>query len=296
MNISHEILSKLKLNSFIFIFRENMDDCSDSKGLLEQTISSARLPIIGMTCQSCVRNIEGTISKKPGVISIKVVLSENAGYVEYDVNSTDPEKIAYEIEEMGFDCPYISNNKNTIINKNSNDITRIRVEGMTCNSCVRNIEENVSKRSGIISIRVGLAEKSAVVEYDSAIIKPQEISDIIDDMGFIAALEEKEKTNICNGNVNMDNLQIQKTDHQTKTTPNRTQKKSVSESLVLLGGDDYARKDAGDSVKISTNEYLNKCFLHIQGMTCASCVAAIEKHCRKLYGLYIYNKTKLIYN
>lgn len=56
-------------------------------------------------------------------------------------------------------------------------------------------------------------------------------------------------------------------------------KKSVSEQLVFLG-----IGDNGDLPKHKSDE-LQKCFLHIQGMTCASCVAAIEKHCKRIYGV-----------
>lgn len=41
------------------------------------------------------------------------------------------------------------------------------------------------------------------------------------------------------------------------------------------------KSEAGD---VLDDAHLEKCFIHIKGMTCASCVAAIEKHCRKLYG------------
>lgn len=35
--------------------------------------NTIKVNIIGMTCQSCVRNIEETVSKKPGILNIKVI-------------------------------------------------------------------------------------------------------------------------------------------------------------------------------------------------------------------------------
>jgi Cu+-exporting ATPase len=63
----------------------------------------------------------------------------------------------------------------------------------------------------------------------------------------------------------------------------------LTESPLLATGMKIARAgptvnpEAGD---VPDDSHLDKCFIHIKGMTCASCVAAIEKHCRKLYGQY----------
>lgn len=164
---------------------------TETQGLLEQVVSSVRLPINGMTCQSCVRNIEGNIRTKPGVISIKVNLSEKAGYIDYDANITDPYQIANDIDDMGFECTYEVQDDEQIAAKILNGhksvaSARIHVDGMTCQSCVRNIEGHIGTESGIESIKVNLEQKMAFVDYLADVVNASEIADMIDDMGFEA--------------------------------------------------------------------------------------------------------------
>lgn len=245
-----------------------MDDFSESQGLLDQPNQTIRLPIIGMTCQSCVRNIEGKIKTSRGVVSIKVNLTEKFGLIEYKPSQTDPSKIANDIEDMGFVCPYEENsndNEDDLNNKNDKPLdTRIKIIGMTCMSCVKNIESNISKNEGILLIKVDLDGKCANVKYNSNLTSPKQIVDAIDDMGFEASIDETE-TEILN-----------------KTIENKTECKKV----ILAKEKSPIKPDKGGGGEmVEFIEHFDKCFLRIKGMTCASCVAAIERHCKKLYGV-----------
>lgn len=244
-----------------------MDDFSESQGLLDQPNLTVRLPIIGMTCQSCVRNIEGKIGTSRGVVSIKVNLTEKSGFIEYNPSQTDPSKIANDIEDMGFVCPYDDENsndkENDVTNKNDKILdTRIKVIGMTCMSCVKNIESNISKNEGILLIKVDLDGKCANVKYDSSLTSAVAIADAIEDMGFEASVDETENIG--------------------KTIENKTDCKKV----IIAKEKSPIKPDKGGGGEMAEFvEHLDKCFLRIKGMTCASCVAAIERHCKKLYGV-----------
>ncbi|RLU19737.1 hypothetical protein DMN91_008294 [Ooceraea biroi] len=225
---------------------------------LAEEISTVKIGIEGMTCQSCVRNIEGMIGERPDVVNIRVVLEEQAGYIEYKTYETTPQELAEAIEDMGFTASLPTSNDAT---SEVSDLSivpaistcSIHVDGMTCSSCVKNITGTLSEKPGIKDVDVSLEGKEAKVSYSSSEVTAEQIAMYIEDMGFTAYVKE------VNNKV-------------VRPQSDTNNKKKMEVALQANG--------AGD-----VKEQLSKCFLHITGMTCASCVAAIEKHCKKLYGV-----------
>ena len=106
-------------------------------------ISTIKICIEGMTCQSCVNNIEGMIGVHPGVIDIKVLLEEKAGYIKYKTSETSPKELVDAICDMGFEA-FLPPGEKTSNNNNSNlepaiSNCSIHIDGMTCISCVNSI-------------------------------------------------------------------------------------------------------------------------------------------------------------
>ncbi|XP_044738073.1 copper-transporting ATPase 1 isoform X3 [Chrysoperla carnea] len=230
-----------------------------TKPLLENNTSNisqicdVTVSIEGMTCKSCVESIEGMISKKDGIKNIKVSLADKEGYVKYDSSITNPDDIVAAIEDMGFDA--------TVPNSAQlahTSITTINVEGMTCQSCVKNIESVVSEKPGITNVCVDLQKKEAVVNFVTNKTSAIEIADVINDMGFDAFVKS------VNG-----------------VSAKKDRIKTVSDIVQNNTSEINSGEACGDE-----NKALQTCYLHIKGMTCGSCVAAIEKHCSKIYGVH----------
>ena len=62
------------------------------------------LSIEGMTCNSCVKSIEGTIGDIPGVKSIKVFLGEKTGEIIFNPDLTTENDLKDAIDDMGFEA------------------------------------------------------------------------------------------------------------------------------------------------------------------------------------------------
>ncbi|XP_041597392.1 copper-transporting ATPase 1 isoform X2 [Vulpes lagopus] len=185
-----------------------------SHPLTQETV----INIDGMTCNSCVQSIEGVISKKEGVKSIRVSLANGNGTVEYDPLLTSPETLREAIEDMGFDAALSDINEPlVIIGQTSSEMPLltstnefytkmmtpihdvetktsskcyIQVTGMTCASCVANIERNLRREEGIYSVLVALMAGKAEVRYNPAVIQPPMIAEFIRELGFGATMIE----------------------------------------------------------------------------------------------------------
>uniref|UniRef100_A0A803YPI0 Copper-transporting ATPase 1 n=1 Tax=Meleagris gallopavo TaxID=9103 RepID=A0A803YPI0_MELGA len=164
--------------------------------------------IEGMTCNSCVQSIEGIISQKSGVKSINVSLANSNGIIEYDPLQTCPEDLRSSIENMGFDASLPGNDilnlkvtykqrefnslKGIVAKQESKSLSKcyVQVTGMTCASCVANIERNLRREDGIHSVLVALMAGKAEVRYNPAVIHPSAIAELIRELGFGATVME----------------------------------------------------------------------------------------------------------
>ena len=63
------------------------------------------LPVQGMTCANCVRSVERTLTKTPGVIKAAVDLEAARATVEYDPARVQPEALADAVRRLGYEVP-----------------------------------------------------------------------------------------------------------------------------------------------------------------------------------------------
>uniref|UniRef100_A0A669QW47 Copper-transporting ATPase 2 n=1 Tax=Phasianus colchicus TaxID=9054 RepID=A0A669QW47_PHACC len=197
--------------------------CDFFREPLKDTMCTAVIRIDGMTCNSCVQSIEGTISQRQGVQHVAVSLADKTGTIHYDPANTNGEELRAAIEEMGFDASLLTGNsilssvgsmsKGSEVgtmsfkeqmplpldphpdepNQPSGATAKkcfLQITGMTCASCVSTIERNLQKEEGIVSVLVALMAGKAEIKYKPDFIQPLEIAQLIQNLGFEASVIE----------------------------------------------------------------------------------------------------------
>ncbi|NWJ00778.1 ATP7B ATPase, partial [Crypturellus undulatus] len=140
------------------------------------------LQIGGMTCASCVSAIERKLQKEDGIVSVLVALMAGKAEIKYKPEFIQPLEIAQLIENLGFEATVMEDHTET------EGSVELLITGMTCASCVHNIESRLMRASGIFYASVALATCKAHVQFDPEVTGPRDIIKIIEEIGFHASL------------------------------------------------------------------------------------------------------------
>ncbi|XP_066467647.1 copper-transporting ATPase 2 isoform X2 [Tiliqua scincoides] len=227
---------------------------------LHSQVNTVTIKILGMTCQSCVQSIEGRISKVKGIVSIKVSLKQSNAVIKFLDLEINPHQICQEIEDMGFDASIVEAIQ-TSAHWTSEALVKIRIEGMTCQSCVNTIEGKIGKLHGVKRIRVALSTQEATISYLPYVIKPEELKNNIDSLGYESTIKNKPAP-----------LKLGLIDTE------RLQQVNVGMPDGLDGG--------GAPLENKVNE-ASVVVLGVEGMHCKSCINTIERAISDLLGVHL---------
>ncbi|XP_026883643.2 copper-transporting ATPase 1 [Electrophorus electricus] len=230
------------------------------------------MDVKGMRCNSCVVNIQDNIAKLPGVSSVQVSLEKGQAVIQHDpalstaadlqkaVEALPPGKFVAHLGSPTSPSQraLVSSPKPAFLQPLAT-VLQVHIEGMTCNSCVQTIEDTISQRKGVRSAQVSLANHQGTFEYDPLVTTPEELRAAIEEMGFDAFLPE--------------------TNSLVAAVSQSSPSERVSPASPVKG------KEVESDVESPANKH-SKCFIQIGGMTCASCVANIERNLKNEQGVH----------
>ncbi|KAL7826028.1 hypothetical protein SRHO_G00337660 [Serrasalmus rhombeus] len=254
-----------------------------------------RLGVEGMHCGSCVKNITESLSGMLGVQAVLVSLETKTVGLKYDPSLVTLDTVKGVLEglppgnfrvtlpgqspQLSFHEPKtngsIHSQKSISHSMDSIPLQKVTVgiKGMTCHSCVQSVEGLISQKDGVHSITVYLKEEKGIITFDPNLTRPAELRDAIEDMGFEAYLQQDSGQS---SHVRGQGSHRSMSSHPKNLTPPAVRPQTSKSQAASVNS---------AKTGVPEEEKTRKCFVHVTGMTCASCVANIERSLLKHKGI-----------
>lgn len=137
--------------------------------------ASVALPVRGMTCAACSTRLERVLGKMPGVSEARVSLAAERADIVYDPAQSPRSALAEAIAGAGFEVP-------------TRDLD-LRIDGMTCASCVGRVEKALTRVPGVVEAAVNLATEKARVSVQDGVAGPLDLIEAVEAAGYTATVE-----------------------------------------------------------------------------------------------------------
>lgn len=132
------------------------------------------IKIKGMSCASCVGRVEKAL--KPYDESVSVNLQTETAYI----NSNKTQKIYDAVKNAGYGVEIFTNN--------------LKVEGMSCSSCVQRVEKALSQIPGVLAVDVNLASEKVNIESIDQKLSLDTLQSAVQKAGYKLIDIEKQKS------------------------------------------------------------------------------------------------------
>ncbi len=138
-----------------------------------QAAQGVTLPILGMTCATCVGRVEKALNALHSVHASVNLASESAT-IQFDPLATSAAQLVRAIEDAGYDV--------------GQETFALKIGSMTCASCVSRVEKALSAVPGVTKAVVNLATESAHVEATAGLTHQDQLIKAVEDAGYEAEL------------------------------------------------------------------------------------------------------------
>ena len=128
------------------------------------------LPVTGMTCAMCVKNVERSLKRADGVADVSVNLATERATVQFDGAALPASDLVARVEGAGYGVAAAT--------------VDLPITGMTCAMCQKNVTRALSKADGVISANVNLASEKASVSYLPGVTRRSDLIDAVERAGY----------------------------------------------------------------------------------------------------------------
>lgn len=133
-------------------------------------IQQIKLPITGMTCAACEKNVNRALNKAEGVSEAVVNLATENASVTYDSTTTTPAQLIERVEKFGYGVATAS--------------VELPITGMTCAACEKNVNRALKKPDGVLDVAVNLATEKALVTYIPGVVRRADLIAAVEKSGY----------------------------------------------------------------------------------------------------------------
>ncbi|WP_170603489.1 heavy metal translocating P-type ATPase [Ruegeria arenilitoris] len=140
--------------------------------------NQTQLKVSGMSCASCVARVETALCNAPGVKAASVNFANGVAQVTYDGAFS---AITNALDEAGYPA------KSQKID--------LKVDGMSCASCVGRLENALKESPGVLSASVNLATQRATVTFVEGACDPASLVQVVKETGYSARQAQDVKPN-----------------------------------------------------------------------------------------------------